>query len=285
MALLFDQNAINSLSRADRKVRVFGFALLTSTLGLLSPAWASMPEDQYLAALKIAEKKVQRQKLAQANAGALSSAVVRTLLGRQYEVGDQWEVMAWKFQPNMMRKSGLHAGSASQISAPALFKYEVVQVRSGAMPEITLKITQLESNGLKAADPKIESLSLVFNDSFAQTQKAYRLQGQSGSVRVSPTGIHSSLTPLELYPLDVPELLTAERQAAAELPALPPSIAEQAKKAGYLPDLSQSSWFEQDDFFGRPVQVLWQQGKPWASYLKTSNGIAVLLRAHLAERN
>src|SRR6476620_2091726 len=97
--------------------KLYRRGFLLSTL-LFSFSAQAMPEQEYLRALKIAEKKVEKQQsAARSSLHALSSAVgsgnpafsagmFSTLFGRRYQVGDQWDVAAWQLDHGMMRMVG-----------------------------------------------------------------------------------------------------------------------------------------------------------------------------------
>lgn len=243
-----------------------------------SPATVTSPEEQYLQELKIAQAKVLRVKKARLAAASLSSPLVKSLFGRYYHVGDSWDVAAFQYMNPMARMTSDPDHLKMEITRSGIFHYEVVSVKSDRIPEVVMKVTQKLDFGLSPPDPRVQALTLTMNDQLVQTRKSYQLVGHSLPVAASPNGIHSSVSPLELFPLDVPEILTASRAQATTLPQLPAEAQAVARKANYQPDLTRSSWFEQDDVFGRPVQVLWQQGDPWPAYLKTANGVAILIR-------
>ena len=258
----------------------------TMTLGLglvglsvSEMAKAAMPQADYENALNLAEKKVLREKAAHSStAGAVSSAMLNTLFGRYYQVGDNWDVAAWHTdKSSMMRMTDAPEQLKPRPSLGGIFHYEVTRVKTGMKPEVDIVVTQKEAFGLKTVDQKVEKLTLTMNDEMKQSLKAYSINGRL--VKVSPEGIHSGITALELFPLDIPEVVTADRQTVTKLPELPADIQSVANRTSYASgsDLSQSMWFEQDDFFGRPISMLWQHGNPWPSYLKTSNGIALLI--------
>ena len=270
---------IASLSLFSRKIP--GFLSLASGVSLVfaGSVQASMSQDEYFAALKIAEKKVQRtQAMRTASANALSSSLLRSLFGRYYQVGDQWDVAAWRFDNPMSRKIGEGDLLKTKAVQGGIFRYEVVQVKNGANPQVNLKVTQLTEQGMVPVDPRVERLSLTMNDKLMQSDKTYYFKGRAEGVKVSADGLRSGVTTLELFPLDVPEVSTAEKETATAMPELPENVRSVAEKAGYKPDLGRSLWFEQDDFFGRPIQILWQQGDPWPAYFKTTGGVAILLR-------
>jgi hypothetical protein len=238
---------------------------------------AAMPEGLYKAALQVAQKKALKKSLLNPNSGALSSTLIKSLLGRYYTKGDNWDVAAWQVSHSGMRRLDDPKYLQDRIGTPGLFHYEVISVKNGLKPEVVLQVTQKEGPGFSTIDAKVSELHLTMNDQLHQSEKTYFFKDQSSELHVSPEGVHSRMTPLELFPLDVPEVTTADLQTRTELPELPQVIQTFTNKIGFKPDFSKSTWFEQDDFFGRPVQILWQHGDPWPSYLKTTNGIAILI--------
>jgi hypothetical protein len=257
-------------------------AALTACLVFPAVSHADLSEADYQAALKVAEKKVARQKSLNSQSGnALSSSLIRTLFGRYYQVGDHWDVAAWSFDNTMARMTSDPEHLEVKGGRGGIFHYQVVQVKPAPKPEVVIQVSQLEDFGMKKQDPKVQTLKLTMNDTMNQSQKTYVIADRNGSpkaIRVSPEGIHSSITSLELFPLDVPELLTAESTQASAVPALPLGLQAIASQAGYKPVAASSLWFEQDDFFGRPIQAMWQQGDPWPAYYKTTNGVSILIR-------
>jgi hypothetical protein len=242
--------------------------------------------DSYLRALKIAEKKVLRARAA-ATAPVVPNAAIGTdfsslsavtpneILGRPMRVGDTWDVAMVRTQSTMMRMTTDPRHLKTPRSRVALFRYTVKDVQSSG--ETTIDVTQLREEGFKPVDSRIEHLTLKMNDKTVQTEKKYFARGSEHPIPVAPDGLRSAMTPLELYPLDVPEILSAEKKAPATFPQLPEELALLRKSRASVVDLSKSIWFEQDDFFGRPVEILWQKGDPWPAYLRTHNGIAILM--------
>ncbi len=251
----------------------------TLLFALPSFSYATLNESDYLDALKAAQKKVERaRKVRAGNTLALSSPIVKKYFGRYYQVGDSWDVIASQIDNPMMRMTGDDAHLKPKKIRIGAFHYEVIEVKDGARPEVVIKVTQTEDFGLKPIDRRISYLTLTMGDHLVQSKKTYSIAGTGQLVPVSPDGGRSNFTLLELFPLDAPDVVTAESRKATSLPELPEELSARAKQAGFAPDLSRSSWIEQDDFFGRPVQMLWQQGDPWPSLIKTTNGYAILAR-------
>jgi hypothetical protein len=238
-----------------------------------------MDQSAYRDALRIADEYVKKQKAVQADAGALTTSMVKQLYGRYYEVGETWEVAAVHIDSSQMRRTGDPAQLRDREDRVGLFRYEVKKVTGGAKPEVLVHVTQLARDGLRPIDAKISTVVIKVDDQLRENDKTYVTAGPAAMVMAGNTGaLKSRATPLELYPLDVPDVVTADHATAASLPELPASLRALAARAGWHPDLGRSTWFDQSDFFGRPLQFLWQQGDPWPTYLKTPNGVAILIR-------
>lgn len=250
---------------------------------------ADMSDADYQAALKLVQKKALRLKkwntlsasVSSPSGNALSSSLIRNLFGRMYRVGDQWDVAAWSFENTMARMTTDPTHLESKGGHGGIFHYEVTSVKTSPEPEVIILVTQLEEFGLKKPDARVRSLNLLMNDRMLQSRKTYRIEDREGKVHavsVSPEGIHSSITRLELFPLDVPELLTADSRSTQAMPTLPEGLQAIASQASYHPGVDKSLSFDQDDFFGRGIQAIWRQGEPWPTYIKTSNGVSILIR-------
>jgi len=247
----------------------------------------SSADSSYLNQLKIAERKVLRTQKPRSDGpstlsashldhSSLTSITPPLYFGRNYQVGDTWRVAALQTPSSIMRMTSNPKHLQLLNGRIGIFRYRVVTVSDGTQPEFTLEVTQ-ESGEKSSIDSRVESLTLKLSHNSVQTLKEYRFRGVNHPIRVAPDALRSAITPLEMYPLDVPEIFTAEKTVAQSFPNLPTSLKKIHSQQSHRIDLKQSSWFEQDDFFGRPIQVLWQKGDPWPAYIKTSNGIAILL--------
>lgn len=244
---------------------------------MLPHANADMSDEAYQEALALAQKKASRSKSLNSQSAIALSA--RTQAQRPYRVGDHWEVAAWAASSPMARMTADPERLQSRAGRLGVFRYEVIEV--GA--ETAVRVTQLESYGLKKADPKVRSLVIHFDSRGMQGKKTYEIEGRSGQARtvaVSAEGIHSAITPIELFPLDLPEVATAEEVTTeATLPDLPEGLRKIADQAGFKWITGETTTYEQDDFFGRGVKASWRTGAPWPTFLKTSNGVAILLNS------
>ncbi len=249
--------------------------------GFTNPSWAGLPEKEYWSQLKVANDLVVRKQTASSgtqtgDAQNLSSNLLNRLFGRYYRMGDSWIVAAWQFEHGMSRMTGDSDKTQSRLGRGGIFKYQVTSVKTGTHPEVVIRVTQEEQPKFPKVDPKVEYLQLTMSDTLMQSEKIYSLGPRSSLRTASPNGIHTEISPLELYPLDAPEVDFSLR-APAKMPELPNAIQSFLAQTRWNLKTSNALSFQQDDFFGRPIEMIWEQGKPWPSVLKTINGIAILL--------
>jgi hypothetical protein len=241
----------------------------------------AMDPSSYSEALKIADEYVKKQRAAQIEnrSQALSTSMVRALYGRYYEVGETWDVAAIHLDSSAMRRTSDPDQLRDREGRVGIFRYEVKKVTGGAHPEILVHVSQLSDFGKSPIDPKIQTVVLKVDDQLNENDKTYVRAGTPTMVLSgSSTAMRTQATPLELYPLDVPDVATADRATTSQMPELPSGLQAIASQVGWKPELGRSAWFDQSDFFGRPVQFLWQQGDPWPAFLKTPHGVAILIR-------
>lgn len=229
-------------------------------------AWASghsghpsPNNDAYLKNLQLAQAKVERiQTQSRQGPGALSASRLALLSGRYYQIGDSWTVASWLTQKN----------GDPYLSEPSLFRYEVVDVKNGPNPEVRIQVTQVDAPGFTVVDPQVKSVDLRLQTArgLKQIAKKYRF--------IEPP--NSGVSSLELYALDAPDTLTAPINSIEQIPELPTQIQTAAAKLGWHPQPQFSKRIESDDFFGRPVETIWQKGDLWPAYLKTVNSVSLL---------
>ncbi|HUP56775.1 MAG TPA: hypothetical protein VM598_04930 [Bdellovibrionota bacterium] len=253
--------------------------LVVLFLILWLPATASADtRKEYFDALKAAQAKVERAKQARelrAQSALVGETSLAPSLAPRHRVGDRWKVAAWSSDPNAMRHTSDPAALEKRSGRGAIFLYEVVRVAAG---EVEIKVTQLEESGFTKIDARVDALTIAFKSGFAQERREYQLGGSSPrTFKASPEGMRAPVSYLELFPLEAPELSTAVRTAARELPEMPEPLRALWKSRGRALDLGQSEHIEQDDFFGRRIEAIWQAGQPWPTVLKTPHGTAILL--------
>ncbi len=286
------------LGQRDSKIRKITAAAAFGLVAILIGAqatYASLSEDDYFKSLRIADQYVRKLKdrnAADTPAGASGLEAraprrsdLRSLQGRSYRVGDQWEVIAWRSDKMqvaaMMSSPSDHPPLRQEMAA---FRYTVVSVADGASGVAEIRIEPIEAYGLALFDPRVKSVTIRTDVKLSQYTKTYvfSVPGVMGmkkevTVPVSADGIRSGITPLELFPIDMPRLEMGDGSRVTKVPELPPVLLPIAKSSGYKLRADEGSWFEETDFFGRPIQMLWRTGEPWPAYLKTPYGVAILV--------
>lgn len=289
--MLFDRTVAAKVSFVKFGAAACGLLALATTAGGDETARAaerSGVENDYARALRIAQRHVERKRNVQnalspqSEVAAVANRPMRgaadayaRFRGSEYRVGDTWTVAAQQALPTAMRRTSEPGLLEPSLGPVVLFRYRVVALE----PNLRLEITQAEQPGTAPADARVEKITIEVNAATEQVSKSYHFRGKQRPAKVSPEGIRSRVSPLELYPLDVPEILTAEISDAKEFPSVPPRLRDTATRLGasLSPPSREAKWMEQDDFFGRPVQLLWRPGDPWPAYLKNAQGLAVLL--------
>jgi len=219
----------------------------------------------YRQALIRAQAKISRER--SQNAQALTTSNVSTL-HRPYQVGDSWDVLSWNWSdltPSAGRGAVLH--------------YEVTSISSPG--QVVMNVTQRAN-----VDPKVQSIQLTLQNLLYNSQREIHFQDRV--VTLSGDTMPGNLSPLESYPFEFPDLRNAEKvnatpSAAGEhqedyLKEITPEALTAAKKAGFQLDPAQSMRFESQDTFGRPVNVIWQRGDFWPTYVNTTHGFMFLLK-------
>jgi hypothetical protein len=256
--------------------RALSIVLLMGVMfGVSEVSRAAMPRELYLKSLQAAEKYVQRTKVA--GAGALTASNARMLMGRPYEVGDKWEVAALHINSSIARMTDDEHHKNDRPDRVAFFRYEVASLYSDGERETSITVTQAARPGFPLVDSAVSSMILGVNDRLAQVRKDFVMVRGGAALSASTGGLMASVSLLEFFPLDLPDMSQVEPVKARALPVLPAPLAAVAEKLGFKPDLSRTFEIEDQDFFGRPVEVFWQQGDPWPSVIKTQQGVSILV--------
>jgi hypothetical protein len=226
----------------------------------------------------------------------------------------RWVVGIERVRPQGMKPPGeqkVAATYAQSLRDLAVFRYEVVARNPDGGFEI--RILPISDSGAQVntpmIDPNVEEVRLTLDTRGRQVAKSYIYRkgtdDRAVPVEVSPDGIRSKLTALEVFPLDWPSDLASvlnsesrdSRRVGAASAALglqvPPGLSEliirsehvmNAPGGGGSPiramfrgeeDLASS---EGSDFFGRPVVARLSRGFPWPVAMETAQGVAVLLK-------
>jgi hypothetical protein len=257
---------------------------------LSGPLAQAMTQAEYSEALRIADQHVQRKNALasrpKSSRSRLETQLEARILGPAYRPGDSWVLAA--YHEAGIEHRGFKNPERSHASAPTivgLFRYEVKKVqRVSGEQRVHVEVTEVTRAGKPKVDPRVKAMLLVFGDGWEPISKEYWFEGATSPVTVSVDGIHARSTPWETLPLDPPRMAGAlpRETPGPELLKLPAVLEEALQKAGGRFDPSgvqaAAQAFEQDDFFGRPVRMLWKAGDPWPLLTQTSLGQAVLVR-------
>jgi hypothetical protein len=227
-------------------------------------------------ASRYAAKQQERRKQIASGALLAQAPVQEALMGKRYNVGDQWDVISFQnFNTEIAKGDGIRNGEVRGRAAG--FHYQVTSVNP-----LTIEITQAPILGLKIVDSDVTSITLSYDQRYKEVSKTYHLANHQSAT--FPAGeMRNRLIPLDSFPLEVPSISDSAPVAATAnvLPKLPGQLAQLAQQASYAPDFASSKWIDDDDFFGRGVQVLWQKNSPWPSYFSTPLGTSILVRGGL----
>ena len=200
------------------------------------------------------------------------------LLGRAYKVGDEWDTVVFykltRINPETVASGESDVNAAGKMTA---FHYAVTQINP-----LQIEVTESSAQGLPTSDPSIAKVTLVFDTDFREVSKTYL--GTNGSTQSAFIGgIRSRNVPLEKFEIDSPDLMQAEKipfRGSDELLAtLPKPLSTLAAVNGFHYDVVGANWMTSEDGFGRSVDLLWQSGKPWPTYVKSARGFSILLRS------
>jgi hypothetical protein len=253
---------------------------MKNLIWILAVSLAPLPthadsRSAYFDALKLAQSKIERSQHRGGSPGALSTSLLGQFLGRPYRTGDTWKVAVWAKDSSIMRQTSEPDKMNARQGRGGIFQYEVTAARS---QEVDLRVTQLDAAGAPVIDPRVKSIQLRVSaegGGFTPVSKVYQFTTGRKDFTASAEGVHAPVSYLELLPLEAPDLTTALRSEVTTTPELPAEL--RAMGATLSIDPATSAHFEQDDFFGRSVEAIWRQGDPWPVYLKSANGVAVLI--------
>lgn len=244
-------------------------------LALISPHANAMSPSEYQESLRLADLHVRRMQAIAGRPGTLQSALASRIGGSQLRTGSSWLVAAYH-EPGVE----LHPehGAAPRV---AVFRYRVKSIdEAPGGRKIHVEVTEETQKGGMPLDPRVEALEMVFGPEWELLSKEYRFRGLGRTVAVSPDGLRARSTPWEIFPLDAPGLHGAQAsgETSAREPQLPARLKQLLEERGETFEPAGAQALEQDDFFGRPVRMLWKSGDPWPLLLRTSLGQTVLIR-------
>jgi hypothetical protein len=258
---------------------------LFSILSLLVPLLATASTtDAIQTALDAAEQHVLRQKAkavlhsmaANGEQGqALSATALRFGLTLPpsppvYRTGMQWDVLSYG------TLTVTPAGAAGDGGKSALFHFEV---KSADASEIRIRVTPKAGYGLMIVDPNVAYVDFVYTPGLKLKQKLYQLHGYRYTIPVSPDHMKVGVSPMEGFPLDLPELGDAEKDTTCDAkPDLPSSFKHYTDRAGFRGYPVVESCWTTYDLFGHQAQSVWPLGQPFPTYMKSAHhGISILV--------
>ncbi len=232
-------------------------------------AHAAMPDNQYLAALKIANAKVARQHTRTRTLSALVLAPLSDQLsGRIYKTGDTWEVVAFPLMTPIMAKNSAAGTRETRTGAGVVLSYKVLSSEPG---KTRILITPIERLGLKPQNGAAgRTVELVLDAEYRTISETF-----SGPPAPSRTSV------LELLPLTLPDLQQADPVETAAIGELPQAVIEFAHQHGLSLEQTGGRAYEAEDPFGRGISLAWAKGALWPSFIRTQNGVAFLLQETL----
>jgi hypothetical protein len=254
---------------------------LITIAAILIPCVAAA--DYYNDALDAAQQFVARQKsrqlLKQMRANgqqsqALSTAALRFGLvlaptAPNYKVGDQWTVIS--HETLMMTAAEVTHESGKS----ALFNYEVLASDSSG---VRIRVTPQVGYGLSSADPNVRYMDMYYSTDLKLLKKSYKIRSYTDEIEVSPDSIKIGVSPMEGYPLELPQLSDADKDTTCDAaPQLPAKMKQAADEAHYAGFAVISPCWQNYDLFGRHVQSIWPMGQVFPSYIKSTQGISILI--------
>ncbi|MGK5086737.1 hypothetical protein WDW86_04210 [Bdellovibrionota bacterium FG-2] len=247
---------------------------------------ASLAERDYDLALKIAERKVQRnhggEKSSNGKLQIQNFSPSLSLNAKLYRAGQTWWVLAMSERIVPDHRVEKELAPSGHLG---LFHYEILPDSSeySGPPQFKIRVTQFPIKGQPLPDASVQSLELTLDEHLREINKHYLFLGRKQLTPVSPEGIRSGVTALEFFPLDAIDLSSVTPTQSPKFPGL--DLPKQMKEAllalhsSYHFEFSEKkgTWLEQDDFFGRPINAFWTKNEPWPTYLHMPSGIAILL--------
>jgi hypothetical protein len=241
------------------------------------PVLADPSADSIRTAMDAAELHVETQKAKHElhNTHALSAAA--TSLGLAippappaYKAGDQWDVVSYQELP--LNSPSNHAQSGRS----AAFHFEVSSVDDQS---IHIRVHPIEAYGLKNIDPHVQYADFTYSKDLKLTAKSYKLSGYADPIPLSPDNFKVGVSVMEGFPLELPQISDAEKDAAFNYsPQFTPTFQTAIQVSGYTGFSVIEPCWTTWDFFGRHIQSIWPSGQLFPTLMKTTQGYAVLAR-------
>jgi hypothetical protein len=254
---------------------------LISIAALLIPLAATA--DYYNTALDAAQQFVAKQKSkellkkmrvngAQGEAlstAAMSFGLVLSPAAPNYKVGDQWNVISHE---TLMMTS---AEVTHESGKSALFNYEVLSSDSTG---VRIRVTPEAGYGLLSADPNVRYVDMYYSTDLRLVKKIYKIRSYADEIQVSPDNLKVGVSPMEGYPLELPQISDSDKDTTCDAtPQLPAKMKQAADQAHYTGFPVIAPCWQNYDLFGRHVQSIWPTGQVFPSYMKSTQGISILI--------
>lgn len=258
---------------------------LITIAAILIPCLASPSSyaDYYSDSLDAVQQFVARQKsrqlLKQMRANgeqseALSTAAMRFGLvlapeAPKYKTGDQWNVISHETLMMTAAEVTHESGKTS------LFHYEVLSSDSVG---VHIRVTPQVGYGLLSADPNVRYMDMYYSPDLKLLKKVYKLRSYADEIEVSPDNEKVGVSPMEGFPLTLPEISDADKDTTCDAtPQLPAKMRGAAAQAHYAGFAVISPCWQNYDLFGRQIQTIWPMGQVFPSYMKTTQGVSILI--------
>lgn len=234
----------------------------------------AIPEQDYKRSLQLAQQKVARSKKNALSSITQDKPVIHKLFGRDYLPGDSWDVAVWKEKTPSME----HSPSGSKYFFSGIFHYEVLKIETGRGQLATIQIKQVEGEKDKTLDPNLSHIQISLTSNLLEREKLYFFKDGTTAVSAHQVALKAKISPAELLPLVPPMIAAEEFPPSAKAPSIPNELIGSIKKLGADVTSINSVAYDVDDFFGRQNEILWKQGQPWPTVIKTPQGISVLIK-------
>jgi hypothetical protein len=265
---------------------LFGsLGLVGFTLFSIVRAQADWTPSDYQMLIQSAEKYVEKQRAKQElhqmaihgqNTNVLSLAAMNLGLSTSpsaptYKTGQEWNVVAYQELPLAASENTLQNGRS------AAFHFQVIS--SDPSTGLRIRVRPITAYGLSNVDSKVQYADFIYSNDLKLTAKYYKLRGYRDPIPLSPDNFKVGVSVMEGYPLELPQITDAEKDDSCNMqPALPSTFKKAIDQAGYAAFTTTDTCWMNADFFGRSIQSIWPETQPFPTYLKTTQGYAVLAR-------
>src|SRR2546423_645783 len=104
--------------------------------------------------------------------------------------------------------------TTSRVANVGTFSYDVPAIQHSFPQSVVLKVTQLAELDQSIIDPKIQGILLKADEQSHQSAKLYEISGRGSPLGVAFDGMNPRISEIDLFPLDMPDVLTADYERA-----------------------------------------------------------------------